>query len=109
LDHLGDGNLGPFEAVNKDRSYTATLARLCGAQLVWLLSRVNLLPADKEKVASKEPGLAVVGTRKELIGISPYLSGREVGMGIVTSSSNSEGTEGLGSEVVMLRSLACRI
>jgi hypothetical protein len=37
----------------------------------------------EKKVASKEPGLAVVGTRKELTRISPYVSGREVGMGIV--------------------------
>lgn len=36
----------------------------------------------EKKAASKEPGLAVVGTRKELTRISPDVSGRKVGMGI---------------------------
>jgi hypothetical protein len=37
----------------------------------------------EEEVASKAPGLAVVGTRRQLTWISPYVSGREVGISIV--------------------------
>jgi hypothetical protein len=38
----------------------------------------------KEEVASKEPGLAVAGTRNQLTWISPLVSGREGGIGIVS-------------------------
>jgi hypothetical protein len=37
----------------------------------------------EEEVASKEPGLAVLGTRRELTRISPYVLGREVERGTV--------------------------
>lgn len=63
----------------------------------------------EEEVASKKPGLAVVRTRKELTGIIPYVSGREVGMGIVYLIIEFRGNRRAGGEVVMLRSLACRI
>jgi len=39
-----------------------------------------LLLQMKEKVASQQPGLAIVRTQMELAWISPYVSGREVGI-----------------------------
>jgi hypothetical protein len=37
----------------------------------------------KDEVASKEPGLAIVRTRRELTWISPYVFRREVGISII--------------------------
>jgi hypothetical protein len=37
----------------------------------------------EEEIVLKEPGLAIVGTRRELTWISPYVFGREVGISIV--------------------------
>jgi hypothetical protein len=37
----------------------------------------------KEEIASKEPGFAIVRTRRKLTWISPYVSGGEVGIGII--------------------------
>jgi hypothetical protein len=42
-----------------------------------------LLLQIEEEIASKEPGLAIVGIRRELTWISPYVFGREVGISIV--------------------------
>jgi len=37
----------------------------------------------EEEIASKDPGLAVVRTRRKLAWICPYVSGREVSISIV--------------------------
>lgn len=42
-----------------------------------------LLLQMEEEIASKDPGLAVVGTRRTLAWICPYVSGREVSISIV--------------------------
>jgi hypothetical protein len=42
-----------------------------------------LLPQIEEEIASKDPGLAIVGTRRKLTWISPYVFEREVGISIL--------------------------
>jgi hypothetical protein len=42
-----------------------------------------VLPQIEEEIALKEPGSAIVGTRRELTWISPYVLRREVGISIV--------------------------
>jgi hypothetical protein len=42
-----------------------------------------VLPQIEEEIALKEPGSAIVGTRRELTWISPYVFGRETGISIV--------------------------
>jgi hypothetical protein len=42
-----------------------------------------VLPQIEEEIALKEPGSAIVGTRRGLTWISPYVFGREVGISIV--------------------------
>jgi hypothetical protein len=42
-----------------------------------------LLLQIEEEIASKEPGLTIVGTRRELTWISPYVFRREVSISII--------------------------
>jgi hypothetical protein len=42
-----------------------------------------VLPQIEEEIALKEPGSAIVGTRRGLTWISPYVLRREVGISIV--------------------------
>jgi hypothetical protein len=42
-----------------------------------------VLPQIEEEIALKEPGSAIVGTRRELTWISPHVLRREVGISII--------------------------
>jgi hypothetical protein len=63
-----------------------------------------VLPQIEEEIALKELGSAIVGTRRGLTWISPYVLRREVGISIVCLVIRFR-----GSKVVMLCSLACPI
>lgn len=56
----------------------------------------------EEEVASKDPGLAIIGTQRKLTQISPYVFRGEVGISIVNLIT-------LEIEVVILYSLKCLV